>query len=403
MNKKITIIVVALILITTSALSGCVDNTREPNGANTDDAQVVSDDTLTITDAYGRTVSVPTDVQRTICVGAGCLRYLCYLGEQDTVVGVEDIEQREEDAHPRPYRLANPQFGDKQKYPYIGAFRGNYDAESILSLDPAPQVIFLTYSTAEGADKLSTDVGGIPVVGLEYGDTAKNFYDMKEALRLMGTVTDRSKRVEDVMRFIEDEIKEIDYRTQSEDSANLYIGGTASRGSHGILSTQPDYPPFGYVNANNIASGTSKTGDWEGYQIGDDALLQWDMEPGIDYVFLDLSIYDFSETGNSNTNEKYGVESLCEGGVYGGLEAAQNKQVYGVLPYNWYTTNHGNVLADAWYVAKQLYPEKFSDIDPEDKSNEIYGFLYSGCPVNESIYEGVTESFGHGFGPIELE
>ncbi|MEA1984758.1 MAG: ABC transporter substrate-binding protein [Euryarchaeota archaeon] len=403
MNKKITILVVALILIITSALSGCVDNTQEPNSANTDDAQAVSDDILTITDAYGRTVSVPTDVQRTLCVGAGCLRYLCYLGEQDTVVGVEDIEQREEDAHPRPYRLANPQFGDKQKYPYIGAFRGNYDAESILSLDPAPQVIFLTYSTAEGADKLSTDVGGIPVAGLEYGDTAKDFNDMKESLRLMGTVMARPERAEDVIRFIEDEIKEIDSRTRGEDAANLYIGGTAYRGSHGILSTQPDYPPFGYVNANNIASGTSKTGDWEGYQIGDDALLQWDMDPGIDYVFLDLSIYDFSETGNPNTNEKYGVESLCEGGVYGGLEAAQNNQVYGVLPYNWYTTNHGNVLADAWYVAKQLCPEKFSDIDPEDKANEIYGFLYSGCPVNESIYEGVTESFGHGFGPIELE
>ncbi|ADE36122.1 ABC transporter substrate-binding protein [Methanohalophilus mahii] len=358
--------------------------------------------TITVTDSYGREVTVPYEIEHTICIGAGTLRYLSYLGEQGTIVGVEDIEQWEEsvEAPERPYRIANPQFGDSEKYPFIGAFRGKYDAESILTLSPAPDVIFYSYSNAEDADKLSSDVG-IPVVGLNDGNTGDE--NMKQSLRIMGQVMDREQRASEVITFFEEEIAELNERTKDEETVNAYIAGVSYRGSHGILSTQPDYPPFEYVNVNNVGSSVSKTGDWEGYQIGDDALFQWDSNPGIDYIFIDLGTYDFSENGNTHTNEKYGIESFATGGVYAELDAAKAGRLYGVIPYNWYSTNHGNVLADAWYVGKVVYPSKFEDTNPQEKANEIYSFLYAESPENEDIYETMTDNFGHGFGQISFE
>jgi iron complex transport system substrate-binding protein len=389
----LTLAILGIILVS----CGCMDSSEPQNKGNEG-----NNETLTITDSYGRQVVINDNIEHTICVGPGALRYLCYLGEQDTVVGVEDIEQWEEsiDSPERPYRIANPQFADSEKYPYIGAFRGKYDAESILTLNPAPDVIFYTYSSAEDAEKLSSDVG-IPVVGLNYGNTGDE--NMKQSLQIMGHVMDREQRASEVITFFEEEIAELNERTKDKETPTAYIAGISYRGSHGILSTQPDYPPFEYVNVNNVASGVSKTGDWEGYQVGDDALFNWDSNPGIDYIFVDLGTYDFSENGNTHTNEKYGIGSFATGGVYSELEAAKNDKIYGVMPYNWYTTNHGNVLADAWYVGKVVYPSEFQDVNPQEKANEIYSFLYAESPVNEDIYETMTDNFGHEFGQISFE
>ena len=45
-----------------------------------------------ITDGAGRQVKVPEKVETIVCVGVGALRYTCYVGAQDLVIGVEDYE-----------------------------------------------------------------------------------------------------------------------------------------------------------------------------------------------------------------------------------------------------------------------------------------------------------------------
>jgi len=61
------------------------------------------------------------------------------------------------------------------------------------------------------------------------------------------------------------------------------------------------------------------------------------------------------------------------------------------------------VLADAWYVGKVVYPSEFQDVNPQEKANEIYSFLYAESSVNEDIYETMTDNFGHEFGQISFE
>ena len=48
--------------------------------------------TRIITDSLGRKVEVPEKIESIVCVGVGALRYSCYVGAQDLVVGVEDYE-----------------------------------------------------------------------------------------------------------------------------------------------------------------------------------------------------------------------------------------------------------------------------------------------------------------------
>jgi len=43
-----------------------------------------------LTDGAGRQVTVPEKVESIVCVGVGALRYTCYVGAQDLVIGVED-------------------------------------------------------------------------------------------------------------------------------------------------------------------------------------------------------------------------------------------------------------------------------------------------------------------------
>ena len=99
--------------------------------------------TKQIIDAAGRTVVIPEKVEHIICSGAGCLRLVSYLGAQNLVVGVDNIEKRNNKFDARPYSFANPQF---KHLPVFGEFRGRDIPEKIISLPILPQVIFKTYA-----------------------------------------------------------------------------------------------------------------------------------------------------------------------------------------------------------------------------------------------------------------
>lgn len=79
------------------------------------------------------------------------------------------------------------------------------------------------------------------------------------------------------------------------------------------------------------------------------------------------------------------------------LWAFKSGKIYGLLPYNYYTTNIDTALADAYFVGKVVYPEKFKDVVPEKKADEIYEFL-----VGRAVYNKMKEQFG-GFGKLNLK
>jgi iron complex transport system substrate-binding protein len=344
-----------------------------------------------ITDMAGRQVEIPVKVDRVLCSGPGCLRYLTYLQGQNLIVGVDCIEKRLNRFDARPYALANPQFRQK---PLFGNFRGHDNPELILGLDPQPQVIFKTFKNlGYDADELQAKTG-IPVVCLSYASLVSGRQIIYDSLLLMGEIIGKRDRAVKVNEFMEMKINDLERRTANipeSERFSCFVGGIAKKGPHGFQSTEPGYPPFYFVNANNVANPYGVRGGQgkplQHANVSKEQVVGWDP----DIIFVDLSSTQLGERAGA-------INELRIDPVYQSLAAVENGWIYGLLPYNWYTKNYGSIIANAYFVGKVLYPEIFKDVDPKEKADEIYSFL-----VGKPVFSLMDKSFaGAVFEKIEL-
>jgi iron complex transport system substrate-binding protein len=275
--------------------------------------------------------------------------------------------------------------------PLIGEFRGKDDPEKIIGI--GPQVIFKTGSTgtaygtsAAEADKLQEKTN-IPVVAFPYGSLRNEMEkaEMYGGLRVMGSVSGKPERAEEVITYIESTMADLERRTgniSESEQKTVYVGGVSSAGAHGIISTEPAYPPFLWVHAKNVATGMGAAHA----DIAKEALVDWDP----DYIFIDVGTIQLDNEG--------AVGELKNDPALQGLTAVNGGRVYGVLPYNFYNTNYESVLADAYFVGKILYPDRFADIDPEEKADEIYTFF-----VGKPVFSALNSQYSNlGFAQIPV-
>lgn len=322
----------------------------------------------TVTDAMSRNVTVPDTLKRVICSGSGCLRLLSYLQAQHLVVAVDDIETKRNEFDARPYALANPQF---KTMPVFGQFRGQDNPERILTLEPQPQLIFKVFGgMGYDPDELQAKTG-IPVVVVDGGNLGAKRDVFHASLRLMGGIVCRNERAEELIAYFEQAIADLQARTAgipADKRPSVYLGGVAFKGPHGFQSTEPTYPPFAFIGARNLAhDGVGK--DLNNSEMAKEQIVAWNP----DYLFVDLSTLQMGDKAG-------GLFELRSDPAYATLSAAAQGQVLGVLPYNWYSQNFESILANAYYIGKVLYPERFQDIDPAAKADQIYTFVI-GKPV----------------------
>ena len=129
--------------------------------------------------------------------------------------------------------------------------------------------------------------------------------------------------------------------------------------SHGYYSTQPNYLPFRYLHAKNAAAGAdTDTGTNENSKIAQEQILSWDT----DILFVDLGTLTAAGGGS--------IVELSTDPSYKSMNAVQNGQVYEVLTHTSMGANYETILADAYYIDKVLYPDRFVDIDPAKKADE---------------------------------
>ena len=81
---------------------------------------------------------------------------------------------------------------------------------------------------------------------------------------------------------------------------------------------------------------------------------------------------------------------------YQALTAVQEGRVYAQISFRSSASNLETALADAYYAACVLYPERFADIDPEQKAGEIFGMLLGADP-----YDNLKEA-GYALEPIKI-
>lgn len=324
---------------------------------------------IQVTDLTGRKVTVPLAPQRIVCLGPGCLRLIVYLESQDKLVGIEALEKRFPDG--RPYYLAHPELG---KLPAITpggvpAINNLPDMEGVLKA--RPQIVFATYLQKAKADQLQSLLN-IPVVVLSYGPFASFDRVVYDSLLLAGRILDREKRAQEVVAYLEACQKDLAQRgARSKKRPVAYVGGIGFKGAHGIESTDPNYLPFRWVGVNNLAASDTKYGH---VMLDKEQLLSLNPE----FIFVDgggliLVAADYAKKPT----------------FYQSLAAFQNGRVYLLHPFNWYTTNLGTALADAYAIGKILQPEEFKDVNPVTKADEIYVFL-----MGKPVYAAMAKRYG---------
>ncbi|EEB74742.1 iron ABC transporter substrate-binding protein [Thermococcus sp. AM4] len=376
MRKALAFLVILLVVSVAGCIGTSTSNytTSSISSSSTMTSSSTGQGYITVTDMLGRTVKVPTNVSKVVAVGPGALRILVYLNATKDVVGIEEFEKRF--PYGRPYILAHPEL---LKLPVIGPGGPGKlpDMEALIKVHP--QVIFMVFVSRQTADEVQEKTG-IPVVVLSYG-TLKNFTDpvFFKSLLLAGKILGKEKRAEEVIKFIEEQQSYLENLTKGLKSPRVYVGGIGFKGAHGITSTFTDYAPFTVLHLDNVASNLRGKNGW--VQVDKEFLLK----ENPDYIFID-------EGGLKIILEDY----RSNPDFYNSLKAVEEGHVYGVLPYNFYNTNIGIAIADAYYIGKVIYPERFKNIDPVKKANEIFTFL-----VGKPVYGELAEEFG-GFGKIDL-
>lgn len=328
--------------------------------------------TRTIADGMGREVEVPAAVERAVCVGVGALRYSCYVGAADRMVGVEDYETKA--GMSRLYNYVN--FHKFKDLPVIGA-NGEPYTESIIQTDP--QVVVMSAYASVDPDVLSEQVG-VPVVVVPGSDTT---LDDKayETIRILGELYGMEERVQSLTEYLHGVQADLEARTgdvPQESKPTVYVAGVSFKGAHGFEGTEAFYGPLELIGANNLANTTGQTG---AFDMDLEQVLEWDPE----IIFLDFNGMDL-------INQDYARNP----DYYHALTAVREGKVYSQISFRSSASNLETALADAYYAATILYPEQFADVDIAQKTGEIFTMLLGSNP-----YDDLKEA-GYGFRPITL-
>ena len=328
--------------------------------------------TRVITDGAGRQVEVPEAVESIVCVGVGALRYTCYMGTQDLVVGVEDYEVK-----PGMSRLYNYVNFDKFKDLPVTGTNGEPYVEEIINI--APDVIVMSKSASVEADDLQKKTG-TPVVVVPGSDTTldQNAFD---TIHILGELYGKQDRATELTNYLKGVQQDLDDRTKGipeEDRPSVYVGGVSFKGHHGFEGTEAGYGPFALIHAKNLADTTGQTG---AFNIDLEQVLSWDP----DIIFVDFN-------GMSLINEDYAKNP----DYYHALTAVQEGRVYSQISFRSSASNLETALADAYYAACVMYPQQFADIDPVAKAEEIFEKLLGVNP-----YADLKEA-GYEFRPIQI-
>ena len=361
MRKHILLFTALLAVFAVLISAGCV----------TTDSPGDSEGMITVTDAFGREVSIPESPEKIAVVGSGSMRYFVYLGiDLDDVCAVDyqDSKLNKQTFNLRPYSLANPEI---LEIPEVGAAKGVVDNEKLLM--SGAEILFMggaSSSNAEVANEIQEKTG-IPVVMFYTGNYVTDAEKIQDTLLMLGDILGKEQRAKDLIAYfdaVEADLKKRVAGLSAEET--VYVGGVSYNGVHGLDGTDPTYYPFAVLNIKNAAAEVTSVSQTGYAQISKEKLLAWDP----DFILVDLSTLTAAEGG--------ALVELKNDPSYRELTAVKNSMVYTVNPHTSMNVNHETTLANAYFIGKLLYPEQFEDIDPVKKADEIYTFV-----VGEPVFD----------------
>ena len=365
--KNLSLILAVAAILAVVLTAGCV----------TTDSPQSGDGMVTITDAFGREVTIPENPEKIAVVGSGSMRYFVYLGiDLDDVCAVDyqDSALNIQTVNLRPYALANPEI---LEIPEVGPAKGVVDNEKLLM--SGADILFMggaSSSNAEVANEIQEKTG-VPVVMFFTGNYVTDSEKIQDTLLMLGEILGKEKRAKDLIAYFDAVEADLKKRVNGLSAdETVYVGGVSYNGVHGFDGTDPTYYPFTILNIKNVASEISSVSQTGYAQVSKEKILEWDP----DFIIVDLSTLTAAEGG--------ALVELKNDPSYKELTAVKNSMVYTVNPHTSMNVNHETTLANSYFIGKLLYPEQFEDIDPVKKADEIYTFVV-GEPVFDLLNENV--------------
>lgn len=361
-----------LALVMLWSLTACA----QPSGSA---AQQEGGETQTVTDALGRDVEVPTQVERVVAIG-NAQRLLVYLGLSEKIVGATKVTASEipEITPVTPFAYVNRELW--ADLPKVGD--GNGDAlypEEILALQP--DVIVCASISEDAVINLASQTG-IPVVYVRADVLFSE--DYSDALLILGQTCGAQERAQEVVQYLEDALQDLNDRTQSAseqaDAVTTLSAGATFKGAHGIEGVRLQDPVLEAVHAHNVAAELYQGA--ASAEVDREQILVWDP----DVIFCDYS-------GVQLIKEDYKANAA----YYQQLTAWREGRMYQHPNGTSYYANLELSLANAYYIGSVLYPQAFADLNVEERINEILHFF-----VGAEDYTAVLQEAGAGYGAIEF-
>ena len=371
-----------LVLIMSLLLTACNNNDNSQN-----------DNSIIVKDLINREVSiVPGSYKRVVCIGAGALRLYSYIGDINLLCGVEDIDNESLTNRPkmfdsvaRPYFIA---YKDVFKaLPSCGVGGPNNqiaEAEKILSCNP--DIVISEYEDVTKEDALQKQLN-VPVITLRYGSKGVFDENLSKSLTLLGKIFNKENRASSLNNFILKEKKDIQERVKNlsdEEKRNVYICGLGNWGTTNELMTSSNYEPFNVANIKNVLKDIKQEGN---FKIEKEKFVS--IGKDIDIMFIDAAAI-------KNIKPEYSLDNT----MFSFVKAFNNDEVYLQMAYNAYYTNVELALANTWFNGICVYKSLFSDINIDDKLNEITKEFLN-MEMKDEIYS-YANSFG-GYQKIDVD
>lgn len=329
--------------------------------------------TRTVTDVYGRNVTIPADVQTCATVGSAA-RFVVYAGGTDKLIAVTEMDKPASAA--RPYTVVCEQvFADLPT-----TSNGNHlmetsvDGEVLLELKPD---VIISSRSAQECDELQSQLN-IPVIGISYQDQmfTENVFD---SIQVVGDVLGTAEHAQQVIDKMNGWQADLDSRTANipdADKPSCYAGAVNYKGAKSFGGTYAQYPPFIAAHIDNVADGTVESGSVE---ITLEQLGEWNP----DFMFLNA--------GNMELMKKDYADNQA---FFDNLTAFQTGNLYTQPSYNMNGTNIEIAICDAYFDAATVYPDAFADVDLENMYREILDTM-----LGTNCYDQLTAA-GLRFGKI---
>ena len=335
-----------------------------------ENAQVSSGDTAmrTVTDNGGNEVTVPSEINRIAIISTMPLAsvYCMVGGDASKIVGLTPSSQNA--AVTSLLNRVAPELADVST---AFAQGDTPNVEEIVGLNP--DVVFYNLSAAEDVAAVEQlQKMGIPCVGFSTG-ISSTIDTISKWAELLGDVLGKETQADDIVAYgrkVETMVKErVASVPESERKSALILTNYTESSIVAAGNTFGQYW-LHTIGAEDVADEIDQAVS----PVNLEQVYEWDP----DVIFLNsFSAFTADQIINS---------TAVDGQDWSGLTAVKNKEVY-KFPlgmYYWFPPCSDSPLALEW-LAKNLYPDLFEDIDMEQEIKDYYSKFYGITLTDEDI------------------